>query len=180
MVMKVGDWAKARAAVSGMGVRMRKATDRASRMEAQLYRKKVLDAFKTRGMSNGKAWAPLKPSTIKRKGSSKPLIDTGQLRNSIVVIERGKEIFIGISSKVQRPRGGPLVNIAAVHEYGSVIAQARGSKIVLIRIPQRSFLQATADAHFKPADVKRRYARRVKALMGPGWGGQVAAKKGKK
>lgn len=28
-------------------------------------------------------WKPLKPSTINKKGSSKPLIDTGTLRNSI-------------------------------------------------------------------------------------------------
>lgn len=28
-------------------------------------------------------WAPLKPQTIKKKGSSKPLIDTGALRQSI-------------------------------------------------------------------------------------------------
>lgn len=28
-------------------------------------------------------FAPLKPSTIKRKGSSRPLVDTGQLRQSI-------------------------------------------------------------------------------------------------
>jgi hypothetical protein len=33
-------------------------------------------------MVNGK-FAPLKAKTIKRKGSSKPLIDTGQLRQSI-------------------------------------------------------------------------------------------------
>ena len=33
-------------------------------------------------MING-TFAPLKPATIKRKGSSKPLIDTGQLRQSI-------------------------------------------------------------------------------------------------
>ncbi|MDH0032013.1 MULTISPECIES: hypothetical protein [unclassified Acinetobacter] len=33
-------------------------------------------------MVNGK-FVPLKPRTIKRKGSSKPLIDTGQLRQSV-------------------------------------------------------------------------------------------------
>lgn len=38
------------------------------------------DAFKTKGFGQ---WAPNKPSTIDRKGSSAPLIDTGQLRRSI-------------------------------------------------------------------------------------------------
>lgn len=36
-------------------------------------------------MVNGK-FAPLKPKTIKRKGSSKPLIDTGQLRQGVTYI----------------------------------------------------------------------------------------------
>ena len=34
--------------------------------------------------------APLQPATIKAKGSDRPLIDTGQLRNSITYIIRGK------------------------------------------------------------------------------------------
>ena len=40
----------------------------------------VQDAFRTSGFGN---WAPNRPSTILRKGSSKPLIDTGELRRSI-------------------------------------------------------------------------------------------------
>lgn len=36
-------------------------------------------------MVNGK-FAPLNPKTIKRKGSSKPLIDTGQLRQGVTYI----------------------------------------------------------------------------------------------
>lgn len=38
------------------------------------------DAFKSRGFGN---WAPNKPSTIKKKKSSTPLIDTRQLQRSI-------------------------------------------------------------------------------------------------
>jgi len=40
----------------------------------------IQDAFATSGWGN---WAPNRPSTVKRKGSSKPLIDTGELRRSI-------------------------------------------------------------------------------------------------
>ena len=40
----------------------------------------IQDAFATSGFGN---WAPNKPSTVKRKGSNKPLIDTGELRRSI-------------------------------------------------------------------------------------------------
>lgn len=40
----------------------------------------VLGAFRTNGYGT---WQPIKESTIKSKGSNKPLIDTGQLRRSI-------------------------------------------------------------------------------------------------
>lgn len=40
----------------------------------------IQEAFATRGFGQ---WAPNKPSTIDRKGSSSPLIDTAQLRRSI-------------------------------------------------------------------------------------------------
>jgi len=40
----------------------------------------VLAAFKSGGFG---MWRPLKPSTIKRKGSAAILIDTGQLRRSV-------------------------------------------------------------------------------------------------
>lgn len=35
--------------------------------------------------------APNKPATIKRKGSSRPLIDTGQLRQSITYVLEGQQ-----------------------------------------------------------------------------------------
>lgn len=40
----------------------------------------IQQAFSTSGFGQ---WQPLKDSTVKAKGSSKPLIDTGQLRRSI-------------------------------------------------------------------------------------------------
>jgi len=40
----------------------------------------ILDAFRTGGFGT---WEPLKPATIKRKGSTAILMDTGQLRRSV-------------------------------------------------------------------------------------------------
>ena len=42
-------------------------------------------AFSTKGYGE---WDDLDPQTIKRKGSSKPLIDTGTLRNAITWVVR--------------------------------------------------------------------------------------------
>lgn len=40
-------------------------------------------------IANGE-FEPLKPKTIERKGSSKPLIDTGQMRQSVTYVVEGK------------------------------------------------------------------------------------------
>lgn len=41
----------------------------------------VQEAFETQGFGS---WQPLSPTTIVKKGSSSPLIDTGQLRKSVI------------------------------------------------------------------------------------------------
>lgn len=73
-------------------------------------------------------WPPLKPETIRRKGSSKPLIDTGRLRNSITHKVEGDKALVGIF-------GGEVLVYAAVHEFGSPKKN----------IPERSFLRLGFD-----------------------------------
>lgn len=81
-------------------------------------------------------WPPLKLATIRRKGSSKPLIDHGDLMNSVIAREiRKNSFFIGVPRNVRRKttrnialaerRGvmqqnqSSLFNIAKVHEFGA-------------------------------------------------------------
>ncbi|AIY89894.1 phage virion morphogenesis protein [Geoglobus acetivorans] len=73
-------------------------------------------------------WPPLKPETIRRKKSSKPLIDTGRLRDSITHKVEGDKALIGIFAR-------DVVIYAAVHEFGSPRKN----------IPERSFLRKTFD-----------------------------------
>ena len=52
----------------------------------------VENAIKKKITSGDPAWPPLKDATIARKGSSRPLIDTGQLRASIThVVTKGEK-----------------------------------------------------------------------------------------
>jgi|Deesub1362B_J571_1020462.scaffolds.fasta_scaffold00499_29 phage gpG-like protein len=74
------------------------------------------------------SWPPLRPETVKRKGSSKPLIDTGKLRTSITHKVEEDKALIGIFS-------GEALNYAAVHEFGSPKRN----------IPERSYLRKTFD-----------------------------------
>ena len=73
-------------------------------------------------------WPPLRPETIKRKGSSKPLIDTGKLRASITHKVEGDAALVGIFAE-------DVCVYAAVHEFGSPKKN----------IPQRSYLRKTFD-----------------------------------
>lgn len=75
---------------------------------------------------------PLKPETVRRKGSSTPLIDTGQLIGSIthqIRVEPDRVVLhVGIFDPV-------VLEYAATHEYGDPTRN----------IPERSFLRSTFD-----------------------------------
>ena len=48
-----------------------------------------------KGSNDGDTWTPLQPSTIANKGSSKPLIDTGNLRASFTFQVNRSSVDIG-------------------------------------------------------------------------------------
>ena len=57
----------------------------ALRVAAEAVKTGIDDSFRSSQDFSGAPFAPNKPSTVKRKGSSKPLINTGALRSSISV-----------------------------------------------------------------------------------------------
>lgn len=77
---------------------------------------------------------PLAESTKARKGSSKALIDHGDLVRSINVTKvGGGDFFVGVHRNVTARDGQPMVNIAEVHEFGTRDG----------RIPARPYLRPT-------------------------------------
>jgi phage virion morphogenesis protein len=78
----------------------------------------------------GVPWKPLAASTIRRrrKGSSKPLLDTGRLRNSVSYRLIGNGVEVGSN-----------VEYAAIHQFGGTIAFApRSFKVRLRRVGGRT------------------------------------------
>ncbi len=68
----------------------------------------------------GKRFTPLAPSTIKVKGSSKALIDQGDLIRSVNVTKAtGDAIFVGVHRNARNSKGDELYNIAEIHEFGT-------------------------------------------------------------
>ena len=77
------------------------------------------------GRPGGKRLRPNRPATIARKGSSKPLIDTGTLIRRIVVVPRTqgsvRGVFVGALASM--PSGDPrrsMGRVAGYAEFGTV------------------------------------------------------------
>lgn len=115
--------------------------------EAQWLRKKMVEGLKS-GAPAGQQLAPNAPSTRLLKGSSKPLIKSATMLNSIAVIRKGKGVFIGIKRKTRKG-----VNLAILHEKGAVIRQTVTSR-------QRRFLMMLSQRMFG-----RMFAPRVGAQI---------------
>lgn len=122
-----GDWAQAGKILRKGPMKMRVAIDRAVMAEAQLFRKMVVEGFRTQS-PGGKKFEPLKETTLamrRFKGfrGTKALNVRGDLRNSIKVVKdqtpNGVEAFVGVLKSARSKDGKSLINIAEVMEFGS-------------------------------------------------------------
>ena len=124
-----------------------------------------------RGIVNGN-FTPNSPLTIARKGSSKPLIDKGDLVGSITyqVID-SENVFIGVKK-------GKEANIAAVHEFGCVIQVTPKMRAYLhhqdvhlkpstqyIYIPPRPFLRPVLNSPDFMAKVTEIYIKALERMF---------------
>ncbi len=94
-----------------------------------------------------KPFAPNAASTIKRKKSSAPLINHGDLRNSITVrqLNNPTTILVGIpgdASRQHRPMGDCIAAYARIHEFGATYTDQNGNTR---NIPQRSFIWSVVE-----------------------------------
>lgn len=77
-------------------------------------------------------WEQLSPITVKRKGGSKPLKDTGSLGEAIVSKYVNKFTYeVGIPKGAKNSFGVSMVTIAYIQEYGKVI-KPKKAKVMAI------------------------------------------------
>ena len=89
--------------------------------------------------AGGIPFIPLKPATIKAKGSSKPLIDSGLMRKSIHVEHKQKLIAYTYTG----------VEYAPTHEFGAL---ERG-------IPKRAFMVPAMN--MEKAEMAKKFKRKI-------------------
>ena len=111
---------------------------------AQDLRTLIDDSFDQSRSPMGQGWEPLKPATIKRrrKGSAKPLVDTGRLRNSIATRAKPKSIEFGTN-----------VNYAAAQQFGTE------------HIPDRPFLPVLPSGEFANAGPSAQWLREAEEAI---------------
>ena len=139
-VKRTGDWNKAKALLTnGFSQRLSLAIRKATIKNAMLLVREIKRGIRDQA-PGGKQFTPLAQITIKRKGSSKALIDTGFLINSITQKIMSDQAFVGLLRTSVYKDGENVANIGAIMEYGCTIKHPSGAVIV---IPPRPFLHPT-------------------------------------
>jgi hypothetical protein len=196
---KIGQWPLARRILAG-GRRVKEAIDKALLQEAQFFRTKIVEGLREQA-PGGQPFAPLAPTTlaIRRfrgfKGT-KALMVRGDLRNSITVVKQPGGVFVGVLRTARGKGGQSLVNVAAVHEFGSrpitikLTPKARrflhaafraagldapaadrpGTGIAVIKVPARPFLRPVFEKYGEAEEVAKRFLERVARNLGGEFG----------
>ncbi len=127
---------------------------RATAQEAHLLRRMIVVGIRKQA-PGGVKFKPLEPSTIKAKGSSKALIDKGDLIRSVNVqkFADGAVYFVGVHKMAAYKDGVSMANIAEVHEFGTKDG----------RIPARPYLRPSF-AEWRKGVEQRMLMRVVESL----------------
>lgn len=187
-VQLTGQWQKAGNILGKLDSRFEAAAMKAVLKEAHFIRMKVILNIADGGATAGKPFAPLSPLTLVIRrfrgfGGGKPLIVTGALRGSAVVMKLGGgAVAVGMK---RASAGG--VNLALLHEEGSdttrkMTAKQRrflaaafrsaglrfgdgggGGGMLRIRIPARPYFGPVVEKFAKGEDVRARFWKNVSA-----------------
>jgi phage gpG-like protein len=156
-----GDWDKAKQFLTGnVGVRLALALRQATIKNALLLVREIKRGIRSQA-PGGQPFVKLSQFTIDQKGSSKALIDTGFLMNSITQRILKDQAFVGLLRTAQNRSGESMANIGAIMEYGATIDHPGGATII---IPPRPFLHPVMLQHLP--QVRANYRDAIKSVFG--------------
>jgi len=122
-VNRTGDWSLARELLQGAPTRLKVATERALRQEAEELRREVVQGI-TKQAPGGQAFSSLSHFTLAKRrlrkfSGSKALIQNADLRNAITATVKNGEAFVGVPRKARGRDGTQLADVAKLNEFGS-------------------------------------------------------------
>jgi len=160
-VRRTGEWDKARAKLNAsLGPRLAVALRQATIRNALLLVREIQRGIRSQA-PGGVPFVQLAESTIDRKGSSKALIDSGFLVNSITQKIMADKAFVGLLRGTVNKDGEDMVNIGAIMEYGATIHHPNGATII---IPPRPFLHPVMEQYRE--EILENYQKAVNVAMG--------------
>jgi len=105
--------------LQNLAIRTGRAVSNATGQLAHQLRREIVTGIRKQA-PGGLRFKPLAESTKARKGSSKALIDQGDLIRSINVTKLGNlAFFVGVHRTVMAKGGQKMWNLAEIHEFGS-------------------------------------------------------------
>lgn len=191
---KTGDWGKVRGVFDQAANKVSDAAHKAVLQEAHFLRAKIVTGIKDQA-PGGQEFKPLSPWTLAARrlagfAGTKALIRTGDLRNSIAVIEKPDRVFIGVSRNATARDGKRMIDIADIQEFGrgpfvvritdkmrkflAILRKEAGlagpteaghKEFLTITIPARPFIGPVFAKWGRPADVKRRIEERMAKML---------------
>lgn len=173
-VQKFGDWkrlVKDMDALGRPGSGFDEMISRAANQEALFWASSIKEGIRKQTTAKKANWPPLKPSTLRRRklgqkggkrtrqrSAMKMLIDTGSLLRAIHAEQINFSTFhIGITRQQKSKDGTSLVNIAAVHEFGTNRAGKNHNTI----IPKRPFIAPVIEELNSGNELEKRMMNRV-------------------
>jgi len=156
-----GQWARARQVLgTGLSSKLARALRQATVKNAVLLVREIKKGIKAQA-PGGHPFVKLADSTVRRKRSSKALIDTGFLLASITQLVLGDRAFVGLLRGTRNKDGDEIVNIGAVMEFGATIRHPSGAVIV---IPARPFLHPVMEQHRDR--IVKNYQEAIRSVLG--------------
>ena len=160
-VSRFGDWEKAKQALgTNLGARLAQALRQATIKNAVLLVREIKKGIRSQA-PGGIPFARLAESTIRKKGSSKALIDTGFLLASITQLILGDKAFVGLLRGTRNKEGDEIANIGAIMEYGATINHPNGAVII---IPPRPFLHPVMEQYRD--QIIENYQEAIRSVLG--------------
>lgn len=119
---KTGPWMKYAKMLHNSASKTHETLKRETAKQAAKLATGIKKNIQTSGNFAGKPFAPLKESTIKRKGSSKPLIDTGDAMGAVAAVKLDElRYLVGVPGGVSGGKTHATISgYMRVHEEGGI------------------------------------------------------------
>lgn len=122
MMQKYGAWDKYGQMLRNAASKSLSVLERETAKQAAILASDIKKNIRSSGSFADKPFKPIKESTIKRKGSSKPLIDTGDMMNSATAAKIDNlSYLVGIPGDVSGGKTNKTIaEYARMHEFGGL------------------------------------------------------------